>query len=171
MATAAAPISLAEYLHTEYEPDCEYIDGLLEERNAGKSRHSDTQGLVVGWLVARKSEHGFRVRPEQRVQLAPFRIRIPDVCLVPADDKAEIIQQPPPLWIEILSPDDRWYRTHNKLRDVLAFGVPTVWIIDPYSNEAWTATQDGHVIQVEDGILRCANLNLEMPLSEVLPAE
>ncbi|MDQ2775207.1 MAG: hypothetical protein M3Y57_09875 [Acidobacteriota bacterium] len=53
----------------------------------------------------------------------------------------------------------------------MAFGVPTVWIIDPYSNEAWTAAQNGHVIPVKDGILRCANLNLEMPLSEVLPAE
>ncbi len=152
-------------------PTASTSTGYLRRGTWERSRHSDTQGLVVGWLLARKSEHGFRVRPEQRVQLAPFRIRIPDVCLVPADDKAEIIQQPPPLWIEILSPDDRWYRTHNKLRDVLAFGVPTVWIIDPYSNEAWTATQDGHVIQVEDGILRCANLNLEMPLSEVLPAE
>ena len=36
MATVAVPISFAEYLDTEYEPDVEYIDGVLEDRNVGQ---------------------------------------------------------------------------------------------------------------------------------------
>ena len=171
MATAAVPISLAEYLHTEYEPDCEYIDGVLEDRNVGKQKHSATQGMIVGWLLASRAQHGHRVLPEQRVQVSRFRVRIPDVCLVPLSDRDEITTQPPVLWIEVLSPDDRWGRVQAKLKDILAFGVATVWIIDPYSNEAWTVTQNNPVTAVEDGILRCSNPNLEMPLTEVLPAE
>jgi hypothetical protein len=33
MATATR-VTLEEYLNTEYEPHCEYVDGVLEERNA-----------------------------------------------------------------------------------------------------------------------------------------
>jgi hypothetical protein len=27
------PISVGEYLHTSYSPDCDYLDGLVMERN------------------------------------------------------------------------------------------------------------------------------------------
>jgi hypothetical protein len=37
MATATH-VSLTEYLNTEYEPDCEYLDGVVEERNVGKRK-------------------------------------------------------------------------------------------------------------------------------------
>ncbi len=76
-----APVSLAEYLTTEYEPDCDYVDGVLEERNLGKNRHSRTQTLLIAWLAARETQHGFSVLTEQRVQVAPRCVRIPDVCL------------------------------------------------------------------------------------------
>jgi len=33
MATAAPVISVEEYLSEVYEPDCDYVDGHLEERN------------------------------------------------------------------------------------------------------------------------------------------
>ncbi len=29
MSAAAAPVSLAEYMSTEYEPDCDFVDGFL----------------------------------------------------------------------------------------------------------------------------------------------
>lgn len=44
-ATAAVPISIDEYFNTEYEPDCEYIAGKLEDRNVGKRKHGLTQFL------------------------------------------------------------------------------------------------------------------------------
>ena len=53
----------------------------------------------------------------------------------------------------------------------LAFGVPTVWVIDPYSNEAWVLTPDAPLTKIEDGVLRCANPALEVKLSEILPEE
>ncbi len=167
--SAAVQISLAEYLSTEYEPDCEYIDGVIEERNVGTRRHSQTQGLLYTWLLSKAQKHGHDIRLEQRVQLSRSRFRIPDICLVPKDDAEEIVQHPPALWIEILSPDDRWSRVQAKLADVLRFGVDTIWIIDPYAKQAWMATQQMATTEVDT--LRCENLSLEVALSEVLPEE
>ncbi len=169
MSAAPAPVSLAEYLNTEYEPDCDYVDGILEDRNVGKNRHSRTQTLLIAWLAAREKQHGFRVLTEQRVQVSPRRVRIPDVCLLVAGDKDEVTLRPPLLWIEVLSPEDRWNRIQTRLNDALNFGVRTIWIVDPYSKEAWIATPEHGTTTVEDGMLRCADPALEIPLREILP--
>jgi Uma2 family endonuclease len=171
MATTAVYVSLAEYMNTVYEPDCDYVDGALEERNVGKRKHSRTQTLLAAQLFARESVHGCRVLTEQRVQVSRSRVRIPDICLVPQDDRDEVIQRPPALWIEILSPEDRWGRIQSRLNDALTFGVRTIWIVDPYSREAWIGTPEHGTLPVEDGILRCSNPELEIQLEEILPAE
>jgi Uma2 family endonuclease len=169
--STAIHISLEEYLNTEYEPDCDYVDGCLEERNVGKNRHSRTQTLLSSWLFTREQEHGHKVLLEQRVRVSRSRVRIPDICLVDAKDNDEVVQNPPALCVEILSPDDRWDRIQERLTDFLDFGVPTIWIINPYTREAWIATPDAPVAPVKDGKLRCPALKLEAELNEVLPAE
>jgi len=35
---AAATISLEEYLSTSYSPDCDFVDGQIEERNVGENQ-------------------------------------------------------------------------------------------------------------------------------------
>jgi Uma2 family endonuclease len=169
--STAVHISIEEYLNTDYQPDCDYVDGSLEERNVGKNRHSRTQALISSWLLMREKEHGHKVLVEQRVRVSRSRVRIPDICLVGAQDIDEVIQQPPALCIEILSPEDRWNRIQDRLTDFLSFGVPTIWIVDPYTKEAWVATPDAPVTPVVDSKLRCAGLKLEVELSEVLPEE
>lgn len=169
MATLA-PVSLAEYLNTDYEPDCDYVDGVLEERNAGKRRHSRTQALLSARLFSEEKNHKCEVLVEQRVQVSPSRVRIPDICLIPAEAREETTQTPPLLCIEILSPEDRWSRVQDRLTDYLKFGVGTIWIIDPYANEAWIATPEAAAKPVGDGKLRCAELNLEIPMPDILPA-
>lgn len=54
-----ANVRLEEYLHTVYEPDCDYVDGVLEERNVGRNGHSATQSLLIGVLLAVRHKHGF----------------------------------------------------------------------------------------------------------------
>ena len=39
-------VSVEEYLHTSYDPDCDYVDGELEERNVGELDHSDLQSEI-----------------------------------------------------------------------------------------------------------------------------
>jgi len=168
MATAVH-VSLAEYLSTEYEPDCEYLDGLVEERNVGKRKHSKTQALLAARLQREVQSIEFDVLIEQRVQIAPTRFRIPDICLVRADDQGEVIQSPPLLWIEILSPEDRWARVQAKIDDCLRFGVSMLWIIDPYARQAWSATQTQGIAEITDGRLSAEQPQLEISLEEILP--
>lgn len=46
MAAAGTQISVQEYLHTVY-PDCDYVDGVLEDRNVGEWDHSTVQTRLV----------------------------------------------------------------------------------------------------------------------------
>src|SRR5579862_946627 len=60
-AMAAGTLSLEEYLSTVYEPDREYVDGELLERNRGESDHSGIQGIVLAILYAKRREYGIHV--------------------------------------------------------------------------------------------------------------
>lgn len=173
MATAVNTplVPLEEYLSTSYEPDCDYVDGVLEDRNVGQSKHSKAQTELIIWLGGKRNVHGQSVRTEQRIRVSPSRVRVPDVCLVDPTDKGEIIQSTPPLWIEVLSPDDRWQRLQKKLDDVERLGSVTIWVIDPYAREAWSSDAGRPLTPVRDGVLRCQALGLECPLNEILPED
>jgi hypothetical protein len=49
MATSTR-LSLLEYMETSYQPDREFIDGELLERNVGKWEHARLQALLAAWL-------------------------------------------------------------------------------------------------------------------------
>src|SRR5579862_3668618 len=74
-------ISVEEYLHTTYDPDCDYVDGEVQERNLGERDHSVTQGEAYFYFRLRQAEWKVFVFPEQRVQVTPTRYRVPDVCV------------------------------------------------------------------------------------------
>ena len=40
----ATLVPVEEYLSTSYDPDCDYVDGELEDRNVGEKGHSKVQG-------------------------------------------------------------------------------------------------------------------------------
>ena len=67
------------------------------------------------------------------------------------------------LWIEILSPEDQPERVAQKVREVQAFGVPYVWVIDPVNFESDLHTASG-CRKLEDGILRIEGTAVEVPL-------
>jgi hypothetical protein len=46
-------IPVSEYLSTDYEPDCDYVDGLLEERNVGEKDHSKLQTMLARLFIVR----------------------------------------------------------------------------------------------------------------------
>ena len=47
---AAVLIPLEEYLTHSFQPDCEYVDGQLVERNVGEYSHSLLQSLLAQFL-------------------------------------------------------------------------------------------------------------------------
>src|ERR1044071_5665842 len=122
-------VTLEEYLHADYEVDCDYVDGVIEERNVGEWDHSSLQTAIAAFFFARGKQWKLRVATEQRIRLKPRRYRIPDVCVIlepgPFD---QIISVPPFICIEILSPEDRTMRTQARIDDFLVFGVRYVWM-------------------------------------------
>jgi Uma2 family endonuclease len=162
----ATGVSLDEYLHTVYEPDCDYVDGVLEDRNAGQQKHGETQAEVAGFFLQLKKRLGIRVVTELRMRVSATRVRIPDVAIVDARDTDEVKQKPPLLCIEILSPDDRLNRLLKVIGDYLAFGVPMIWIIDPYDGEAFVVTQEHPAPQQVEEL---SWNEVVVKLSEILP--
>jgi Uma2 family endonuclease len=158
-------ISLDEYLSTIYEPDCEYVDGELLERNMGESDHSGIQGIIFALLYSQRREYGIHVFPELRVQVAARRYRIPDITVTTRKVKGRILREPPFLCIEVLSPEDRASRIETKIDDYLAFGVKHIWIIDPREKKGWSYTREGKREPAE--VLTTSAPRLTLSLNEI----
>ena len=159
--------ALAEYLATGYQPDREYLDGQVLERNVGEGRHSYALAVLGAWLCGHQKRLGVVTLASQRVQVSQTRFRVPDVCVVKKEDFGDIITSPPLLCIEVLSPEDRWNRVQESIDDYLRFGVPEIWVIDPALAKAWVCTPGAGPRLLEDGVLRWNGLSLE--LREILP--
>ncbi len=143
MATGS-PVTIHEYLSTSYRPDCDYVDGTVLERHLGEYDHARLQGAVLYYYFNRRKEWGIDVVPEQRVQVAATRFRVPDVCVIAdAGQPEQIFRTPPLICIEILSKDDRLSEMQERVDDYLKFGVGHVWILDPSRRKAWRCTADG----------------------------
>jgi Uma2 family endonuclease len=167
---AAALISVDEYLHTTYDPDCDYLDGQVLERNLGERDHSNIQTELAVFFRNRRKQWKAYAYVEQRLRVSERRFRIPDVCVVVGQDETDqIFRKPPFICIEILSKDDTLDGLQDKIDDYLKFGVPYVWVINPRSRRAWVYTRDG-IAEAKDGILKTENPELVVPLAEVFAA-
>ena len=163
-------VSVEEYLHTSYDPDCDYVDGAIVERYVGELDHSDLQSEIVAYFRARNRKPGIYAFAEQRVQVSSKRFRVPDVCIVAGFKPTEqILSRPPIVCIEILSRDDRMTAMQERIGDYLQFGVRYVWVVDPRTRRAWTYTNDGSR-ESKDGILRTEDPAIELPLPEIFQA-
>jgi len=163
----ATLISREEYLATSYRPDCDYLEGVLMERNVGEYDHSRLQMRLSDSLYQGEKQWGIRVVPEQRVQVRPDRFRVPDVCAVKSDSPIEqIFTHPPFLCVEILSKDDRMSEMQERIDDYRAFGVPNVWVLDPRTKRAYAYSGSG-IEEVKDGLLRTRDPDIAVPLAEL----
>jgi Uma2 family endonuclease len=164
---SGALIPVEEYLRTTYRPDCDYVDGEVLERNLGERDHSEIQRELIFFFRSRQKSWEAFVYPEQRVQVSPTRLRVPDVCVYLGEEpKDQIFHTPPFICIEILSPEDRWERMQQKIDDYLQFGVPHVWVLNPRERRAWVCTDSGNT-EVKDGLLRTGNPSLVVPLADI----
>lgn len=172
MAAAHQPvpalISLEEYLHTAYHPDCDYVDGHLEERNMGDTKHALLQMELGFWFRLHRDDWHVRVLSELRTRVAPTRVRLPDVCVVLNDEalQQEVRTTPPLIAIEILSPDDRFNRVVVRLDDFLAMGVVNIWLLDPIERVAYTYTASGLKL-VQTSRLTIPNTPIYLDLPEL----
>ncbi len=166
MATSTL-VPLNEYLRTHYDPDCDWIDGEVRERNVGEGSHGCVQGFFIRFFGNHGTEWGVRVWPELRVQVAATRYRIPDVCVTRRSAPFEqIIRVPPLLCIEILSRDQRMSEIRDRIDDYLKMGVEAAWIVDPLRRLAYSVDADGPLIAATEE-LSVAGSAIRVAVSDV----
>ena len=162
---ATTQVSLEEYLRTDYEPDCDYVDGELEERNVGEKEHSAVQAFFIKWLATHEEQWKLEAYPEIRMRVSPTRMRVADIAILPLNAPFEgVLTRPPVAIIEVLSPEDRVSRYQQRLDDYRAMGVANVWVIDPMRRKAYECSQGGW--QPVDKLL-ITNPPVEIPLDQL----
>jgi Uma2 family endonuclease len=134
MATTAqvTHVPIEVYLSSSYEPDAEYVDGVIEERPMGEFDHSSWQHAIELWFAQHAKKWGIRVRPELRIQVSAGNFRVPDVTVLDRNLPIEqVITHPPIAVFEILSPEDTVTRMMTKLADYERMGIQTILVLDP----------------------------------------
>lgn len=130
--TEIVRVPLEVYLRTSYEPDAEFVDGVIEERPMGQDDHSAWRHAIELWFGLHAKEWGIRVRPELRVQVSAANFRVPDVAILDRNRPSEQIATFPPIAVfEVLSPEDTLSRVMIKLADYESMGIKTILVLDP----------------------------------------
>lgn len=125
-------VPIEVYLRSSYEPDAEYVDGVIEERPMGEWSHADWQAAVLDYFRSRRIEWHIRAAAELRVQVGAGNFRVPDVTVTDRSRPVErIITHPPIAVFEILSPEDSHSRLMIKLADYERMGIGTIVVLDP----------------------------------------
>ena len=149
----AVLVSPEEYLHTDFEPDADFVDGVIEERPMGEYNHSSWQEVLLAWFRLHAKEWNVRARPELRLQVAPTRFRVPDVAVLDRDAPTTPVLNTAPLVIfEILSPEDRLKRVMIKLDDYRRMGVAGIFVLDPEDGRFYRYSS-GSLHVVEDEVI------------------
>jgi Uma2 family endonuclease len=141
-----ATMTVDQYLSSMFHPDCDFVDGRLEERNVGEYEHSRVQHMLD--RIFGNNERSWKVftSPECRLQVAAKRFRIPDVMVLRRGTKfTRVIREAPLICIEVLSPEDTWTRIRERLNDYLAMGVEHIWCFEPEAREVRRYTAEGFV--------------------------
>ena len=167
-ASAVIPfVSIEEYLHNIPQPDVDYVDGVLEERNLGETDHADLQSELVTIFRTRREFWAVKAFTELRVQVAPTRFRVPDVCILPSTWKrTQIVREAPLLCLEVKSPEDTLTKLRTSSQDYLRMGVREVWIFDPESRTAYVL-RDNTMTEHREGALRLSGTAIELSLADV----
>jgi Uma2 family endonuclease len=120
------------YLNSSYEPDAEYVDGVIEERSMGEWDHADWQAAILEFFRSRRHQWNIRAAAELRIQVASANFRVPDVTVTDRSLPVEqVITHPPIAVFEILSPEDTVTRMMTKLGEYEQMGIQAILILDP----------------------------------------
>jgi len=160
-------IPLEEYLSTSYEPDCEFDEGAVLERNVGEFEHSFLQTLLATLFTNNMDEWGVFGLTEQRIQIAEQKFRVPDVSVLRIGARtSDVLSEPPLAVIEIMSPEDTIRRTAQKAAEYCLFGIEHVWVIEPSSRMAYRGTATG-LERIVDGELSIPDTRIAIRLADL----
>ncbi|SPE41340.1 hypothetical protein SBA3_4220029 [Candidatus Sulfopaludibacter sp. SbA3] len=139
MGTTTA-VSLEEYLNTAYEPDREFVDGVLVERHVGTQLHGLLQTMLGVFFSQFRASHRIAVFTETRllVDATAGRHRIPDIMVLDLPyRKGKIVVDVPAIVVEIKSPDDSFDDIIGRCFDYARLEVPNIIVMDPDNRLTW----------------------------------
>jgi Uma2 family endonuclease len=165
MVAATSLITVAEYLKTTAEPDCEFVEGVLEERPAPMLDHSNWQSVLLMFFTMRRIGIDVKALPSLRMRVAPNRFRVPDVTILSREaPREQIITHPPLAVFEILSPEDTMTRMLEKLSDYERMGIQAIWVIEP-SKRSYFRFTEGKLIPAS--IFELPGSSFSVPMAEI----
>jgi Uma2 family endonuclease len=136
MAPVANLVSVEEYLATNYEPSCEYEDGVLFPKPMPTYDHADILNEII--LFLHKNYPHLKALQDLYVRIRENKYLIPDLAVFPKDSaQRPYPTKPIPLCVEVLSPGQGVGELLAKCEQYHRWGVPTTWVIDPASQRAW----------------------------------
>jgi Uma2 family endonuclease len=131
--------TLNEYLNTSYEPDMEFVEGTLVERNVGTQLHSLFMSIVAIRLWENRQSYPVKVfmSPRLLVDALTCRYRVPDILVLNMPyKKAKVVLDVPAIVVEITSPDDTFDSVVDKYFEYERLGVPNILVMDPNKKRA-----------------------------------
>src|SRR5450432_4464332 len=161
--SVATLIPVEEYLHTSYDPDVEYVDGVLVERNVGDWLHSLVQRNII--FALRSKYPNIKAVPELRGKVNPTRYRLPDVTVLLSAPRTRVLLEAAFIAIEILSEDDRMSRVIEKLKEYAAIGTLHIWVFDPRVKLMFTF-QSNSLREVDGDVIATDEPRLELIRAE-----
>jgi Uma2 family endonuclease len=157
-------LSVEEYLNTTYDPDVEFVDGVLVERSMGDWLHSLIQSNVL-FALRRKYPH-LKVVAELRSSVTDTRYRLPDVCVLLAAPKTRYLLDAAFLVVEVLSEGDVMSVVIEKLKEYSNKGVQNVWLIDPRL-QLVCIYRPPTLVEIEGEVINTADGSVELSRSEI----
>jgi len=163
---AKTTVAVEQYLRMGFDgPDREFVDGEIVERNVGEKPHSKAQVRLILLLDRLRGGAPLYIHTELRLQLASSRYRIPDICVFAGEEPAGDVPSTAPLaTIEIVSRDDRYTEIIQKLEEYRRWGVPHVWLVDPWLKKLYVFSSIGLAEVAAFELPECAS---RIPASEV----
>jgi Uma2 family endonuclease len=152
---AKSQIGVEEYLALAFpdRPEPDYVHGEVVERAMPTPVHSQIQGALILLFAALLPRVRLALLPELRVQIAPKLFRVVDLAVYRGErPQGRYATAPAFVAIEIVSPDDNYHNLTQRLEDYRRWGVPHVWLVDP-----WLKRLNEHT---DTGLLQHASLRL-----------
>ena len=140
MGTTSTLVTLDEYLNTSYEPDMDFVDGVLVRRNVGNQSHGRLQLIIGAYFRQFRHSHRIELFGDTRllVDAKTGRHRIPDVMAVATPFReGKAVVDVPVIVVEIKSPDDTFDDIIDRCFEYQELGVPNVLVMDPDKRRAW----------------------------------
>ncbi|HUJ50807.1 MAG TPA: Uma2 family endonuclease [Bryobacteraceae bacterium] len=143
---ANSQIGVEEYLALAFpdRPEPDYVHGEVVERALPTPIHAQIQSLLSVLFAPLQKRVRLITMSELRVRIEARLFRVIDFAVYRDSRPAgRFATDPAFIAIEIVSPDDNYHNLTQRLEDYRRWGVPHVWLIDPWLKRVYEHTEAG----------------------------